>query len=186
MLSTLPLALVGLVIIATLGRGRSVRARSGASAWAFAGSRGLQRLSGAAFVLSAAALLTGAVLLASGWFLPAVLLAGTGLITIGAMIVIAAQVQMGNAWRVGVREGDAPLFITAGLFRISRNPIFVGMILMAIGTALAVGAAWCWAAAIVFALACDIQTRIEEAHLSHEFGEAYEDFQRRVPRWLVF
>lgn len=185
MLSILPLALFALVILATLLRGRAVRARSGTSAWAFSNARGIQRLSGIAFAVSAAALVAAAALLALGNIAPALLLTGAPIVAIGAAIVIVAQIQMGNAWRVGVRDGDAPLFVTAGLFRFSRNPIFVGMILMAFGLALAAGTAWGWAAAAIFALACHVQTRIEEAHLSREFGPAYDDFRRRVPRWLV-
>ncbi|UKK84576.1 isoprenylcysteine carboxylmethyltransferase family protein [Sphingopyxis sp. BSN-002] len=185
MLSTLPLALFALVVFATLLRGRSVRTRSGTSAWAFADARGIQRLSGVAFALSSAALGVAAALLALGHIAPAFPLGGTLVVAIGAAIVIVAQVQMGNAWRVGVRDGDASLFVTAGLFRFSRNPIFVGMILMALGIALAADTLWCWAAAAAFAIAYHIQARIEEAHLSREFGPAYDDFRRRVPRWLL-
>jgi len=185
MVSTLPLALFALVLIATLLRGRAVRTRSGTSAWAFADARGIQRLSGIAFAVSAAALVVAAALLALGHIAPVLPSTGALIVATGAAIVIVAQVQMGNAWRVGVRDGDAPLFVTVGLFRFSRNPIFVGMILMALGIALATGTLWCWIAAAVFAIACHIQTRIEEAHLSREFGPAYDDFRRRVPRWLV-
>ncbi|MGB3845568.1 MAG: isoprenylcysteine carboxylmethyltransferase family protein, partial [Sphingopyxis sp.] len=98
---------------------------------------------------------------------------------------LVAQRQMGDAWRIGVRAGDAPLFVTRGLFAFSRNPIFAGMIAMAIGAALAVATAWGWAAAIVFALACHVQVRLEEAHLAARFGTAYADFRRAVPRWLL-
>ena len=92
---------------------------------------------------------------------------------------------MGNAWRVGVRTDDAPLFITEGLFRCRRNPIFVGMIAMAFGAALAVGLWWGWAATVAFAFACHIQVRIEEAHLAHAFGIDYANFSRTTPRWLI-
>ncbi|KTE31713.1 MULTISPECIES: methyltransferase family protein [unclassified Sphingopyxis] len=187
MLASVPLLLFALVIIATLLRGRAVRARSGIGAWAFFEARGVQRAAGLAFALSIAMLFAAATLLASGRIAapPTLLAAGSAVMALGTLVVVAAQVQMGAAWRVGVRQGDAPLFVTAGLFRFSRNPIFTGMIAMAAGAALAIPAWWTAATALAFALACGVQVRIEEAHLSRAFGAAYDDFRHRVPRWLI-
>ncbi|MGV3729496.1 MAG: methyltransferase family protein [Sphingopyxis sp.] len=187
MLKFLPLTLFLLVLAATLIRGRAVRAQSGISAWAFADARGVQRLAGLAFALSIAVLVAGVALLAAGRIAAPTppLAAGSTVMAIGTLVVIAAQRQMGAAWRVGVRAGDAPLFVTAGLFRFSRNPIFVGMIAMAVGAALALSTPWGWLAAVAFALACHIQVRIEEAHLARQFGPAYDDFREKVPRWLL-
>lgn len=186
MLSSVPLLLFVAVLIATLVRGRAVRKASGRSAWAFTAARGLQRIAGAAFALSGFTLGAAAIVvaLAGDRSIPA-LAAGSAFAALGALIVVVAQVQMGAAWRVGVRDGDAPLFITAGLFRFSRNPIFVGMILMAAGIAVAAGSWWAIAAAAIFAIACDVQTRVEEVHLSRAFGAAYDDFRHTTPRWLL-
>ena len=188
MLALLPAILFATVILATLLRGRAVAATSGASAWAFRHARGAQRTTGLAFALSIAALAFGTALLALGRIdpAPAALFPGSTIIAAGSLVVIAAQRQMGAAWRIGVRQGDAPLFFTAGLFRFSRNPVFVGMIAMAFGAALALSALWAWLAAAVFAIACALQVRIEEAHLAREFGARYDDFRRATPRWLVF
>lgn len=187
MLSLAPLLLFLLVLAATLVRGRAVAA-SGVRAWAFFEARGIQRVAGLAFALSVAVLVVATALLAaeSTHSVPAELAAGTALMGLGTLIVVIAQRQMGYAWRVGVRDGDAPLFITTGLFRFSRNPIFVGMIAMAFGAALAVGVWWGWAAALAFALACHVQVRLEEAHLARAFGADYAEFSRTTPRWLIW
>lgn len=188
MLALVPFLLFALVILASLIRGRAVRARSGVNAFAFVDARGIQRAAGAAFALSIALLVGATLLLALGRLeaTGACLTIGSAIVAAGAWLVITAQVQMGNAWRVGVREGDAPLFVTTGLFRFSRNPIFVGMIAMALGAALVVGTWWAWTSAMVFALACHVQVRIEEAHLARQFGAEYDAFRRSVPRWLFF
>lgn len=185
--SFVPLLLFALVVAATLLRGRSVRARSGINAFAFVEARGVQRAAGLAFALSIAVLVGATLLIATGSLGPAPLplVAGSAIMAVGALVVVVAQRQMGNAWRVGVRDGDAPLFVTAGLFRFSRNPIFVGMIAMAFGAALAAATWWGWAVALVFAFACHVQVRIEEAHLARQFGAAYAEFCRTVPRWLL-
>lgn len=169
-------------------RGRAVRSRSGVNAFAFFEARGVQRAAGTAFALSIAILVAATLLLALGRRATTVtpLAIGSALMAAGTLFVSVAQVQMGNAWRVGVREGDAPLFVTSGLFRYSRNPIFVGMIAMALGAALVTGTWWAWCAALCFALACHVQVRIEEAHLARQFGAAYDAFRRSVPRWLLF
>lgn len=188
MLQLMPLLLFLLVVAATLIRGRSVKAGPGIDAWAFFEARGLQRAAGLAFALSIAILVMTTALLATDLLDSpfAMLAAGTAVMGIGALLVIAAQRQMGDAWRVGVRTGDAPIFVTTGLFRFSRNPIFVGMIAMALGAALAAATWWGWTAALVFALACHIQVRIEEAHLARAFGADYDRFRRMVPRWLFW
>lgn len=188
MLAPIPLLLFAAVVLATLLRGRSVKERSGVSAWAFAEARGMQRVAVLTFAAAIGILAVAAILLASSRLTadPASLTIGSAIMAAGALIIIVAQGQMGIAWRVGVRGGDAPLFVSTGLFRFSRNPIFAGMIAMALGAALAVSTWWAWVAAIAFALACRAQVEIEEAHLTAQFGEAYDAFRRTTPRWLLF
>jgi protein-S-isoprenylcysteine O-methyltransferase Ste14 len=74
--------------------------------------------------------------------------------------------------------------VSHGLFRFSRNPIFVGMILVGLSAAIVSGTWWSWFALVLFVLSCIVQVRIEEAHLEASFGDAYRAFRRQVPRWL--
>ena len=182
MLDAIPLAALIAIFAASVLRGVTIR-RSGDRAWAFAQARGKQRLAGLAFtlgiVVSAAAGLHAAI--SEGGGFPA---AGALVAIAGALIVIVAQVQMGRAWRVGVRPGDAPLFVRHGLFRFSRNPIFLGMALIGLGVALTAGTWWSWAALAVFVVACSVQVSIEEKHLEASFGSDYREYLGRVPRWL--
>lgn len=186
MLQTIPLGVCVLVLATTLLRGNLVRKKSGVSAWAFWSARGRQRAYGALFALSGVVIYAAAAALAlkvgSGrvWTLQL----GNVLALAGGGIVMLAQHQMGQAWRVGVRSGDAPLFVESGLFRCSRNPIFVGMCIMGLGVALGLGAWWAWLAAIAFVLACHLQIEVEEAHLAAAFGSDYDKYRLRVPRWV--
>jgi protein-S-isoprenylcysteine O-methyltransferase Ste14 len=170
------------IVAATLVRGVAIRRATGDRPWAFASAKGVQRIAGGSFTLSVAALLIAAALAPEGigsWTRLAAFLA-----LIGAAVVIVAQVQMGRAWRVGVREGDAPLFVSHGLFRFSRNPIFLGMILVSLSAAIASATWWGWVALMLFIASCIVQVRIEESHLEASFGDAYRAFRRQVPRWL--
>lgn len=179
-----PLLAMLAVIAATIIRGMAIQRATGDRPWAFVSAKGLQRLAGSSFAMSVAALLAAAALASSGSATRTIIAAVVALI--GAGIVIIAQVQMGRAWRVGVRAGDAPLFVSHGLFRFSRNPIFVGMMLVGLGAALVSATWWGWAALAVFVASCVVQVRIEEAHLAASFGQPYSEFRSLVPRWFGF
>lgn len=183
-LHSIPLLAMLSIIAATLVRGIAIRRKTGDRPWAFASAKGVQRIAGSSFALSVAALIGAAALAPAsdtGWTIPAAIIA-----TVGAAIVVVAQVQMGRAWRVGVREGDAPLFISHGLFRYSRNPIFVGMMLVGLSAAMVSGTWWSWSALAVFIASCAVQVQIEEAHLEASFGQSYREFRSSVPRWVGF
>jgi len=183
MIQTVPFIALIVIFLASLWRGHSVARSTGISAWAFGSARGKQRLAGLAFAISIIALAIASALAATqpvtkfGWV-------GMLLAVTGALVVIVSQIQMGRAWRVGVREGDAPLFVRHGLFRFSRNPIFAGMIFIGLSIAVSANIWWAWVALLTFALACHAQVRIEERHLSKSFGAAYEQFCDEVPRWI--
>ena len=183
-LHSIPLLAMLSIIAATLVRGIAIRRKTGDRPWAFASAKGVQRIAGSSFAFSVAALIAAAVLAPvsdTGWTITAAIIA-----IVGAAIVMVAQVQMGRAWRVGVREGDAPLFISHGLFRYSRNPIFVGMMLVGLSAAMVSGTWWSWSALAVFIASCAVQVRIEEAHLEASFGQSYREFRSSVPRWVGF
>ena len=181
-LHSVPFVAMMAIVVATLVRGMAIRRATGDRPWAFASAKGVQRIAGSSFALSVAALLVAAALAPANGTNLAVLAAIVSLA--GAAIVIVAQMQMGRAWRVGVREGDAPLFVSHGLFRFSRNPIFVGMMLVGLSAAIVSDTWWSWSALVLFVLSCIVQVRIEEAHLEASFGDAYRAFSRQVPRWL--
>ena len=171
------------IIAATLWRGVAIRRATGDRPWAFASAKGVQRVAGSSFALCVAALLVAAALAPAGVTTSWTVLEDIVALT-GAAIVIIAQKQMGWAWRVGVREGDAPLFVLHGLFRFSRNPIFVGMMLVGLSAAMVSGTWWGGVALALFIASCAVQVRIEEAHLEANFGQVYRDFRSTIPRWL--
>lgn len=81
---------------------------------------------------------------------------------------------------------DRPsVLVTNGVFRISRNPIYLAMILILLGAAFAWGTlttlvvppALAWLLSRKFIV-------MEEAALSQTFGEDYDRYKRRVRRWL--
>lgn len=111
-------------------------------------------------------------------------LSGLGLMLASVIWIVAAQSQMGRSWRVGISDADRPRLITHGLFSISRNPVFLGMIAMALGLFLAAPTAITLMALTATWLGIQIQVRLEEQHLRETFGSEYAEYCRRVRRWV--
>lgn len=180
---SLPLLAMLAIIAATNVRRVAIQRATRDRPWAFASARGVQRIAGSGFALSVAGLFTAAMLApeqaSTGWAKLAAIIALSG-----AAIVIVAQIQMGRAWRIRMRRGDAPLFVSHGLFRFSRNPIFVGMMLVALAAAMVSGTWWSSAALALFTVSCAVQVRIEEAQLEPSLGESYRAYRPQVPRWF--
>jgi protein-S-isoprenylcysteine O-methyltransferase Ste14 len=111
-------------------------------------------------------------------------LSGLGLVLASVIWIVAAQAQMGRSWRVGIPDADRPRLITHGLFSISRNPVFLGMMAMALGLFLASPTAITLMALTATWLGIQIQVRLEEQHLRETFGSEYTEYTRRVRRWV--
>jgi len=75
--------------------------------------------------------------------------------------------------------------VTAGAYRLTRNPMYLGMVLVLIGTSLTAGSASVWVVPLLFVWAIDRRfIRMEEAMLAERFGEDYAAYRRRVRRWI--
>jgi protein-S-isoprenylcysteine O-methyltransferase Ste14/phytoene/squalene synthetase len=83
------------------------------------------------------------------------------------------------------RRLQAHRLVVLGPYRRVRNPLYVGNVAIAVGLALAFAGPWAAAAFLValFAFYSGV-IRSEEAVLARTWGAAYDDFRRRVPRWL--
>ncbi len=74
---------------------------------------------------------------------------------------------------------------TAGVLGFTRNPIYLGFVLLAAAAALATGNAWLWLATPLVALALDrVIIAREERYLAARFPVEYPAYRSRVRRWL--
>jgi protein-S-isoprenylcysteine O-methyltransferase Ste14 len=112
-------------------------------------------------------------------------LAGLALAVAAAAATFAAQVAMGASWRIGVDESERTALVTAGPFRLVRNPIFTAAIGVLAGVALAVPnlIALAGLAAAVFGVQVQVR-RIEELYLLRAHGNAYRRYAARVGRFV--
>jgi len=111
--------------------------------------------------------------------------AGIVTIALGVSITVAAA---GGFWKAGtpvVPFEKSTALVTGGLFRYTRNPMYLGMIVVLIGAGLIFGSAGALIPIPLFAWI--IVTRFirgEENFLQEIFGDEYLAYKRKVRRWL--
>lgn len=110
--------------------------------------------------------------------------AGMGLMIAGTTGMVIAQLHLGVSWRIGIEEGARPGLIRTGLYRFSRNPIFVGMLIALSGMAVMIPT-WLSMALLVFAVAC-VRSQVleEEEYLQSSYGTDFADYARHVGRFV--
>jgi protein-S-isoprenylcysteine O-methyltransferase Ste14 len=110
---------------------------------------------------------------------------GAVILLVGSLVWVAiAQMQMGDSWRIGIDPDAKTELVANGAFRISRNPIFLGMRITLLGLFLASPNVLTLMIAIVGDVLMQVQVRIEEEYLESIHADAYLDYKARVPRWL--
>ncbi|WP_279483873.1 isoprenylcysteine carboxylmethyltransferase family protein [Aureimonas sp. SK2] len=114
----------------------------------------------------------------------AVRLLGLAVAVSGQVLTVVARSEMGRRWRVGIPDTVPDALVTTGLFGLSRNPVFLGMLTMAAGLAVAVPAPAVLVCALAFWIACEVQVRDEERFLERSFGPAYTAYRSAVRRWI--
>ena len=109
---------------------------------------------------------------------------GLGLLAIALIWTIIAQAHMKNSWRIGIDTETKTELVTAGLFRLSRNPIFFGMILSLVGLFLTTPNALTGLFLILGYILIQIQIRLEEEFLTKEHGQNYLSYRQKVRRLI--
>jgi protein-S-isoprenylcysteine O-methyltransferase Ste14 len=75
--------------------------------------------------------------------------------------------------------------VTAGVFKISRNPMYLGMSLIILGIAMLLGSASPFAVAVLLAVLFDrLFISTEERMLEETFGDRFREYCKRVRRWI--
>ncbi|MDZ4738701.1 MAG: isoprenylcysteine carboxylmethyltransferase family protein [Alphaproteobacteria bacterium] len=94
-----------------------------------------------------------------------------------------AQFAMGNSWRIGI-PADAPPLRTTGPFALSRNPIFLGMLLFVTGLTLWSPSAVTSTMLVAAYISIEVQIRCEEVFLEQRHADAYRKYRAKVRRWI--
>jgi len=109
---------------------------------------------------------------------------GFATIHLAFLWIIVAQIQMSNSWRVGIDHSAKTELKTNGLFSVSRNPVFLGMLITLAGIFLILPNAITLFVFVVSTLLFQVQVRLEEEYLKNTHGEDYVNYCKGTGRWF--
>lgn len=111
--------------------------------------------------------------------------AGLGLIVAGVIIAAVAAFSFHRAGTPVIPFEPSTALVTGGMFRYTRNPMYLGMVFVLIGAALLFGSLSVWLPVPVFILIIRNNFILgEERFLEEIFGKQYTDYKNKVGRWL--
>jgi protein-S-isoprenylcysteine O-methyltransferase Ste14 len=109
---------------------------------------------------------------------------GLIMIHISLIWIGIAQFQMSDSWRIGIDEKNKTELVTIGIFSISRNPIFFGMILSVLGLFMIVPTALSFCLLVTTYFIIQIQIRLEEDFLEKQHGQEYINYKLKTRRLI--
>lgn len=125
------------------------------------------------------------------YLMPLSLLERSGFRSTGVVLLISslawtilAQAHMGESWRIGIDNSQKSRLIRTGVFRVSRNPIFLGILVTLLGLLLVIPNAITLLTFVLGVVVIGIQVRLEEEYLKATHGGEYLAYLQQVRRWL--
>ena len=117
---------------------------------------------------------------------PVVMMAGVALVAAGLAFTVWARVRLGRNWSAIVTLKQDHELIRTGPYRFVRHPIYTGLLVAFVGSAL-VRPEWRAALAVAIAFAALWRKlRLEERWLEENFGEAYTRYRAEVAALIPF
>lgn len=109
---------------------------------------------------------------------------GLVLLAISFIWTLIAQVQMSDSWRIGIDYEEKTKLVDNGVFALSRNPVFLGVVVFYIGIFLILPNTLSFTLVAVMFLTVQVQVRLEEEYLLETHGDAYQAYKKKVRRWI--
>jgi protein-S-isoprenylcysteine O-methyltransferase Ste14 len=98
-----------------------------------------------------------------------------------------ARITLGRLWSGNVTRKSGHFIVTTGPYALVRHPIYTGLLLAVLATAIMRGTVLTYVGAVVFGGGLFIKARLEEQFLRSELGEDdYRNYARRVPMLVPF
>ncbi len=110
---------------------------------------------------------------------------GLFLFALGLGFAIWARLHIGRNWGMPMTRKDEPELVTSGPYRLARHPIYSGILLAGIGTAVALD--WSWLIAdVLVGIYFVYSATAEERFLTERFPDAYPTYQRTTKMLVPF
>ena len=113
--------------------------------------------------------------------------AGLGLVlfALGVGLAIWARVHIGRNWGTPMSQKNEPELVTSGPYRLIRHPIYSGVLVASVGTAVALS--WGWLIAVALAGAYFVYSAtVEERNMAKQFPENYPAYRRSTKMFVPF
>ncbi len=113
--------------------------------------------------------------------------AGLGLVlfALGLGFAIWARLHIGRNWGTPMSQKDDPELVTSGPYHLVRHPIYSGMLIASVGTAVALS--WFWLIAVALAGVYFVHSAtVEERYMTKQFPETYPEYRRSTKRLVPF
>jgi protein-S-isoprenylcysteine O-methyltransferase Ste14 len=102
---------------------------------------------------------------------------GLVLFALGIGFAVWARVNLGRNWGTPMSRKDEPELVTSGPYRLVRHPIYSGILVAGLGTAVALS--WLWLTAVALASIYFIYSaRVEERYLAEQLPQRYPAYKR--------
>jgi protein-S-isoprenylcysteine O-methyltransferase Ste14 len=115
----------------------------------------------------------------------AVEVVGAVLFLSGLALAVWARVHLGRNWGMPMTQKKEPELVTSGPYRLVRHPIYSGMLLAVLGTALATSVYWLLAF-VVMCVYFFYSARVEEGMLIRSFPCTYPGYRARTKMLIPF
>ena len=110
---------------------------------------------------------------------------GIFIVLLGIILVYISLKKLSKMETTFIPDGEPAKLVVDGPFRISRNPTYLGMLLILLGTALSLQSLSSLMVAAVFFLIINFTwIRHEENKLSEIFKDDWQDYSSKTRRWL--
>lgn len=112
--------------------------------------------------------------------------AGDVVCVLGLFVAIWARATLSGNWSSDVTFKQGHELIRRGPYRFVRHPIYTGILMMCLGTAIEMARLRSWLALPLMAIAFWIKLKQEERLMLRHFGDQYRDYQRQVKALVPF
>lgn len=115
--------------------------------------------------------------------LSSIIIMGLILLTLGFLSTALIHCNLGKEWRSGIDPSGPNELISSGLYKFSRNPMYVCIAIAQLGFFFAMPSVFSLSCLIIGLYTLNRQTLEEEIHLSKKFPTAYAAYSSKVRRW---
>lgn len=140
---------------------------------------------GVPFLVAVALQWVAPLSLPRGLLRPAFILGGAALIIVGVAFVVLARRELAQRGQPTDPGLPTSMVVTTGVFSVSRNPLYLGVVCFLVGVALAVNLPWALVLLLPSLVACHyVLIAPEERYLVAKFSEEYRVYAATVHRWI--